>query len=143
MVPPPPVDVVWGGDDGFLMDSCEIHYKSARRESWRRATTAILLGIAFQDLVFTEKVSFGMTNSPGERLRLDPVGFRVIVFHCCRKPSNRFRFRADPTDISIDSCGCLLNLQKTIPNPAGSGRSNQIRAYLGPGALQISIWPPT
>ena len=28
---------------------------SARRESWRRAATGILLGIAFQDLVFTEK----------------------------------------------------------------------------------------
>ena len=34
---------------------CEIHHKSARCERWRRATTAILLGIAFQDLVFTEK----------------------------------------------------------------------------------------
>ena len=31
---------------------------SARRESWRRATTAILLGIAFQDLVFTKHVLF-------------------------------------------------------------------------------------
>ncbi len=31
---------------------------SARRESWRRAATAILLGIAFQDLVVTKNVSF-------------------------------------------------------------------------------------
>ena len=30
----------------------------APRESWRRATTAILLGIAFQDLVFTKHVLF-------------------------------------------------------------------------------------
>ena len=122
---------------------CEIHYKSTRRESWRRATTATLRGISFQDLVFTENVSFWVTNSPEGRLWLDLVGCRVIFFHCGRKPSNRFRFRADPAELSMDSGGCLLNLQKTIPNPAGSGQSNQIRAYLGPGALQISIWPPT
>ena len=37
---------------------------SARHESWRRAATGILLGIAFQDLVFTKNVSFLVTDFP-------------------------------------------------------------------------------
>ena len=37
---------------------------SARHESWRRTTTAVLCGIAFQDLVFTENASFSVMNCP-------------------------------------------------------------------------------
>ena len=40
----------------YIHAKSEIHYKSARHESWRRATTVILHEIAFQDLVVTEKV---------------------------------------------------------------------------------------
>ena len=39
---------------GIHYHNSGIHMNSARHESWRRATTAILLGIAFQDLIFTK-----------------------------------------------------------------------------------------
>ena len=90
----------------------------------------------------------------GKFIVIETRGFRkgftikaLELTGCLQGPHQKntiFTQRTDPTDnvISMDCVGFLLNLQKTIPNPAGSGQSNQIRAYLGPGALQISIWPP-
>ena len=50
----------------YIHTESEIHYKSVRRESWRRATTAILLEIVFQDLVFKKGAICASEKAPAE-----------------------------------------------------------------------------